>query len=72
MVLLYMSVMMQYHMVEHVMMIRHLGLLYSHYIQLPRSVVLSSNHVSSSEERGLTRLYSIFGSEEGTSSGQYR
>ena len=35
-------------------------------------LVLSSNHVSSSEERGLTRLYSILGSEEGMSSGQYR
>ena len=28
------------------MTIRHLGPLYSHYIQLPRSVVLNSNHVS--------------------------
>ena len=33
------------------MLIRHLGLLYSYYIQLPRSLVLNSNHVSSSEER---------------------
>ena len=40
------------------MLIRHLDLLYSYYIQLPRSLVLTSNHVSSSEERGPARLHS--------------